>query len=198
MKPQMWGAALAATVIAIAPASAANWVDYEVGVQGTETTTNASYPNQMSSTTDWQGRLSFIFDMDTLNSNGQVTLAGIAGEPTALTLSPTSLDTFTGGIEQYHLNLTMAQQPSTTGLFSTDNLAHSLFTYEVNQHLVKQTITGTVVGIDTTFLTTPPAGGARASLTGGAVPEPASWSLMLAGFGAIGGALRRRRRYVPA
>lgn len=28
----------------------------------------------------------------------------------------------------------------------------------------------------------------------GAVPEPATWALMLAGFGAVGGALRRRRR----
>jgi hypothetical protein len=30
--------------------------------------------------------------------------------------------------------------------------------------------------------------------TGGAVPEPASWALMLGGFGAIGGALRVRKR----
>jgi hypothetical protein len=29
-------------------------------------------------------------------------------------------------------------------------------------------------------------------VTGGAVPEPASWAMMLAGFGLIGGALRRK------
>jgi len=29
---------------------------------------------------------------------------------------------------------------------------------------------------------------------GGAVPEPASWALMLGGFGLVGGAMRSRRR----
>ena len=33
--------------------------------------------------------------------------------------------------------------------------------------------------------------------TGGGVPEPASWALMILGFGAIGAALRHRRRSVP-
>jgi hypothetical protein len=30
------------------------------------------------------------------------------------------------------------------------------------------------------------------------VPEPATWTLMLAGFGSLGGALRARRRRVTA
>lgn len=34
--------------------------------------------------------------------------------------------------------------------------------------------------------------------SGGAVPEPASWALMLLGFGGIGAMLRSRRRLVPA
>ena len=33
---------------------------------------------------------------------------------------------------------------------------------------------------------------------GGAVPEPASWALMIGGFGAIGASLRRSRRLQPA
>ena len=32
----------------------------------------------------------------------------------------------------------------------------------------------------------------------GAIPEPAGWAMMLAGFGLVGGALRRRRRVVAA
>lgn len=32
------------------------------------------------------------------------------------------------------------------------------------------------------------------SLTGGTVPEPATWAMMIGGFGAVGSALRRRRR----
>ena len=35
--------------------------------------------------------------------------------------------------------------------------------------------------------------GLRINLTGAAVPEPATWSLMIAGFGLVGGSLRRRR-----
>ncbi len=31
-------------------------------------------------------------------------------------------------------------------------------------------------------------------LTGGAVPEPASWAMMLGGFGMVGGAMRSRRK----
>jgi hypothetical protein len=31
-------------------------------------------------------------------------------------------------------------------------------------------------------------------VSGGAVPEPASWALMLGGFGLVGGAMRRRQR----
>jgi len=36
------------------------------------------------------------------------------------------------------------------------------------------------------------------ALTGTAVPEPASWALMIAGFGLTGGALRRRSNFVAA
>lgn len=31
-----------------------------------------------------------------------------------------------------------------------------------------------------------------------AIPEPASWALMIAGFGLVGGALRRRRGFASA
>jgi len=36
--------------------------------------------------------------------------------------------------------------------------------------------------------------GLRVEMTGSQAPEPASWALMLGGFGAIGGALRSRRK----
>jgi hypothetical protein len=38
--------------------------------------------------------------------------------------------------------------------------------------------------------------GARVTPGGGSVPEPASWALMLGGFGLVGGALRRRKMQV--
>lgn len=39
---------------------------------------------------------------------------------------------------------------------------------------------------------------AGAAIIAGTVPEPASWAMMIAGFGAIGGALRRRSRQAAA
>ncbi|HWI84783.1 MAG TPA: PEPxxWA-CTERM sorting domain-containing protein [Sphingomonas sp.] len=38
-----------------------------------------------------------------------------------------------------------------------------------------------------------PTGSSAFTLTGGAVPEPASWAMMVGGFGLIGGAMRARR-----
>ena len=38
---------------------------------------------------------------------------------------------------------------------------------------------------------------ARATAVTAAVPEPGTWATMLLGFGAIGFALRRRRRTIP-
>ena len=44
-------------------------------------------------------------------------------------------------------------------------------------------------------VTTPPTGTVPAGSSGsGAVPEPATWAMMIAGFGAVGGIMRRKRR----
>ena len=44
-----------------------------------------------------------------------------------------------------------------------------------------------------------PADGDRAfTLSGGPVPEPASWALMIMGFGGVGAAMRSRRRTMAA
>ena len=54
-------------------------------------------------------------------------------------------------------------------------------------------------GVDTNndghfYRDTNPGFEGQASLVTGAVPEPATWALMLVGFGAVGVSLRRRRR----
>jgi len=49
-----------------------------------------------------------------------------------------------------------------------------------------------------TISTADPEGFAFGEFVQSAVPEPAAWTLMIAGFGGIGGALRRRRRSATA
>lgn len=46
------------------------------------------------------------------------------------------------------------------------------------------------------FETTPEAGITATTVVSGAVPEPATWAMMLVGFGSIGFAMRRRKRNV--
>jgi hypothetical protein len=53
-------------------------------------------------------------------------------------------------------------------------------------------------GYDFSGLTLDVAPDAQPPVTGGGVPEPASWALMISGFGLAGAALRRRRAVVAA
>lgn len=77
-------------------------------------------------------------------------------------------------------------------LLPPDTLAHDLFF---------QTRFSDSVQIDNVHfsnLVLPTTGGGTGGGEGGAVPEPAAWALMIAGFGVAGSALRRRRERVRA
>lgn len=60
------------------------------------------------------------------------------------------------------------------------------------QDIVNWTFNDTYAPITTSPTQTIPAG----SSSPGAVPEPATWSMMIAGFGAVGGVTRRKRRQI--
>jgi hypothetical protein len=60
-----------------------------------------------------------------------------------------------------------------------------------------QQIDNLVVGVDRKAKSSDVEMSAMAVPSAGAVPEPASWALMLGGFGAIGFATRRRRAMAP-
>ena len=54
------------------------------------------------------------------------------------------------------------------------------------------------VAVSTPLLSAPGDLDPSSNLELGAVPEPASWAMMVGGFGVMGAALRRRRRALPA
>lgn len=193
MEPGRTAAAIMAAISLVTPAAAATYVDYEVSVQGHGQATLGIPPAQHPGETDWQGRFSFVFDIAALQ-NGSVSLGGPPGETVNLSIGPTSMTAFIGGPETYQINLTTAQPPAAFGDFSTGAIAGSSFSYTVNQPSFAAAISGRVVSISTSFSGNPPPGGVGARVIGGAVPEPASWMLMIGGFGLMGEVLRRANR----
>jgi len=85
----------------------------------------------------------------------------------------------------------------TSAAFSSITLNTSSFSPDLTYSLLANTIT-----IHWAGLVTPPPGTSYSAVfdigSGAAVPEPASWALMLLGFGAIGVAVRRKGRLATA
>ena len=100
------------------------------------------------------------------------------------------------------LNLFLSGRTFSQALFKDDNfvpLSSFSFTFAdaactgvavCNQNLVGQTPGATIFGSTTI--------NAAFDVARGGVPEPATWALMIVGFGAVGGATRRRRSGVAA
>jgi hypothetical protein len=63
------------------------------------------------------------------------------------------------------------------------------------QYTLSLVATSTVAGGDGSWNWLP---GGSVTLTGEAVPEPATWAMMISGFGLVGGAMRRRSATVTA
>ena len=130
-------------------------------------------------------KLSFIDNDDTLKIYG-VTSAGALVD-LGYGTTATTAGTIKGGLDGAALGLTYAagvnSGTATFGLAPTAYFNSYLFTSRIGGEL--------------TFLGTKGQGYRIDSLTG-AVPEPASWALLITGFGLVGMAARRRRKVVAA
>ncbi|MBW8816571.1 MAG: PEPxxWA-CTERM sorting domain-containing protein [Caulobacterales bacterium] len=110
----------------------------------------------------------------------------------------------------YSRNAAGAPDPATADVTAGGNVFHistandsSLYGY--GGHMLWQTGTFDFVGSGHDVIrlaaTIPGNGGVffdKVSVSGGAVPEPAAWALMISGFGMAGTVLRRRRAQVAA
>jgi hypothetical protein len=155
----------------------------------------------VGTTTATSGGLTF--NQGTFNqgdSNGFLAIG--SGNPPTDTLG---LFTLTGAAQTYNTPFTLFvafTQPgalmgsyiaSITGSVSGDNLGGVFINFDNAPHLFTYaggafTLTVNDLGVSATGLATPVTGQIQA------VPEPATWGLMLLGFGGMGMMLRRRRR----
>ncbi len=159
--------------------------------------TNYTQPNPIPVLLDPQSGSQFI------DLNGAATIGGI--RQTVSGLTPGALLTLSLYAGQWVTNSTISGAPASliyslrdvttnaalaSGSFTTDRPAWTLLTLTA-----AAPSSGSVrVQIETAFTYSAGPGLDNVSLTAtGGVPEPASWALMIAGFGLVGGALRQRR-----
>lgn len=111
-------------------------------------------------------------------ASGTGGIAGAAMEVSVQTANYLNLTTLT---------LNGSSTPFTQTAFGTGYLYTASITSPTLQPLNKLFVAGNVVGTGGSY-------SGNVSFTAGAVPETATWAMMLVGFGAVGSALRTSRR----
>lgn len=81
-----------------------------------------------------------------------------------------------------------------SGGFRVDALNNSVLIDAFGPQLFSSSSNNLVFNLGNFSLTNAGAGSLRLSITAAAVPEPATWAMMLLGFGMVAGAARYRRR----
>ena len=177
MKQYLFGAAAAALALAVAPT--ANATTFNVGspnfflTSGTpfSSSITAAFFNSFASTTaSFDDTFQFTIPQDGMGSGSIST--SFSSNSNKLTIT----DLIINGVA-YAIPFTGSGQSATVGGIPIVNGF-------LNTIQVKGFTTGAGVYSGT------------ATFTAGAVPEPASWALMIAGFGLVGAAYRRRRMVV--
>ena len=154
----------------INPANGVTIVDGVLSGPGAEAYVGAAYTNSRAGATATQ-----LYALDA--SGNQLALSS---SPNAGTYNDIGVVT---GVDFGGLNNVGFDISGATGVAFFNN-GNALYT--INLQTAAATSLGTI------------GAGSLIGLTAGAVPEPATWALMILGFGAVGGAMRRRAKAVPA
>jgi hypothetical protein len=187
--------ALAMAALAALAASAAQAaITYSGSVTGTNVITNAANSASYTITTDGTlGTLSapnflgYTLSINGVNSSGTGVYSGFGGNGAAsATATALSFDfsLVVGGI---------------TALVFFDNNSYLCF-LGAGTGCVGEPTPAVSFGnfSDSSFGSYDPRSGVQVIATSGAVPEPASWAMLIAGFGLTGAAMRRRKAVVAA
>jgi hypothetical protein len=186
--PRIAGAIIAAFVLTAAPAHAQNLVvngDFETGDLSGWVAPEESYPEYATDAFAHGGAFS-------------AQIAGYSYDPDTLSQQ---IETTAGRLYRIKVHFHWdSVQPGTDNLFAVQWSGSELFRQQnivddgSQWHLFSGYVTGS--GSDTLRLIAANDPGYLYvdDISVAPVPEPASWAMMLAGFGAIGGALRTRRR----
>jgi hypothetical protein len=150
-----------------------------------------AYATMITADSGWQDDQTDGPDIPSMNSSWDFTLTGNGIFSVADCCAPGDVFTLSGGatgVSTYYAGLFTDVQAGgsyssywTDASFSKIAVALAAGTYSI-------TITGDCgAGCPAGF-------GVRLDSVSGSVPEPASWALMLGGFGMVGGAMRSRRK----
>lgn len=199
---QLAAAALLASTCAIPAAMAINFVgDYTIAA-------NSSDPGLVVSTSNSQPSLNFnlnnvgdsttfdLFDIwtdETTVNAGEDTVA----KPISVTFDFTNPELFGGNVDGSTVGNRILFGLIQNGKLTWDNDGDATFNFwgggRLGVHLTDVTFNAGLFGLKEG----PSHGGTvEATFTLNAVPEPATWLTMIAGFGMIGAAMRRRRTVV--
>lgn len=192
--------ALAATLVAGAaiPAQAATVVPVSAVASSQYPTYEAPFSIDGSKTTDWaslsQGvgssillNLGGLYDLKSVNLFDRTTSGGDNGS-------------FVGGVGDFTTAFTLTYYNAANAVIGTQSFTKATPTAPTS--LADFAFTGSVntgpIKVGSVLYTVTAANGSNPGLADisftGSVPEPATWALMILGFGAIGGSMRYRRK----
>ena len=115
--------------------------------------------------------------------------------PTTGVFGATATNTATGTTNIDFTGATLTNVTTSTSYSGTVRNGFFDFAFSGPDNVGPGFFTLTLAGLATTDTSLPPSNpsiGGTASFSAAVVPEPATWALFILGFGAIGGALRRR------